>query len=76
MYQEKLRWAAVMENGEIIDQYQEEKTLSSEDIPRNGLRKFLLIDSDNTIVFVKELSPGWKFFYRRRTALSTGGRFE
>lgn len=58
MYQEKLRWAAVMENGEIIDQYQEEKTLSSEDIPRNGLRKFLLIDSD-TIVFVKELSPGF-----------------
>lgn len=75
MYEEKLTWVAVLEDGTQFPQYQEEEK-SSESIPRAKLRKFCLVDDANTVVFVKELEPGWRFFYRRRTALPVKGEVQ
>jgi len=78
MYQDKVVWSAVLEDGTIFAQYAEDgKERSSEDIPRNGLRKFcLLAKEDNRVLLVQEYQPGWKFFYRRRTAMDQGGPIE
>lgn len=46
-YEEKLSWIAIYEDGTRFDQYQETE-MSSENIPREKLRKFCLIDDDNT----------------------------
>ena len=66
-------WAAIMEDGTTYYQYEENKERSSEHIPRDKLRKFCLLTKNHKIIFVKELCPGWKFFYRRRTAMKQGG---
>ena len=77
MYKEKIIWSAILEDGTIITQYDGENERSSEDIPRQGLRKFCLIaKKNNKAIFIQELRLGWKFFYRRRTAMDQGGPIE
>lgn len=72
-YSEKLIWAAKYKDNTTIAQYDKDGTpISTESIPRDGLRVFMLIDQYNRAAFIQELRPGQQFIYRRRTALKTG----
>jgi len=73
MYKGKLTWSAVYEDGSSFGQYQDDKERSSEEISREKLRQFCLLTKPGKVVFVRELFPGWRFFYRRRTAMEQGG---
>lgn len=78
MRQDKVVWSAILEDDTVFAQYSEDgEERSSEDIPRNGLRKFCLLSKeDNRVLFVQEFQIGCRFFYRRRTAMDQGGPIE
>lgn len=72
-YTDKLVWAAKYHNKTTIAQYDKDGIpISTESLPREGLRVFMLIDQYHRAAFVQELRPGQQFIYRRRTALKTG----
>lgn len=73
MYKDKLTWLAIFKDGSNLGQYHNDQEQSSEQIPRDGLCKFCLLKNNNRVAFVRELLPGWRFFYRRRTAMEQGG---
>ncbi len=73
MYQDKLVWSAIFEDGSTFEQYQNGEEKSSEAVSREKLRKFCLLTKQGKPFFIRELSPGWRFFYRRRTAIEQGG---
>lgn len=72
-YKDKLVWAAKYKDGTTIPQYKEDHTpVSTDHLPRENLRVFMLIDNYDRVAFVQEFFPGDRFIYRRRTALRTG----
>lgn len=72
-YQSRVVWVAVYSDGSSFYEYEADgKNNSSEDIDRERLREFKLIDSKARTVISQEIIPGRCFFYRRRTALQTG----
>lgn len=72
-YISRVVWVAVYSDGSQICEYDENgENNSSEDIDRQRLREFKLIDSKSRTVISQEIVSGQCFFYRRRTALQTG----
>jgi hypothetical protein len=72
-YKSRVVWVAVYKDGSMITEYDEEgNNISSEEIDREKIREFKLVDSKGRTVISQEIVPGQCFFYRRRTALQTG----
>jgi len=71
-YKNRVFWAATYSDGNILTEYDDGESISSEMIDHKRLREFSLIDHKNRVVVSQEIIPGQCFFYRRRTALQTG----
>lgn len=70
----KLIWVARYGDESVFCQYEEDGTCHSvDDINRDGLRGFSLLDKSGNTIFHQVLRPGMRFFYRRRTALQQAG---
>lgn len=73
-YEHLVAWRAEYADGQTRHQVGElGKELSTDHLPRNGLRRFVLVDKNggNDIV-AHNFEPGDMLFYRRRTAMRPG----
>ena len=70
---EKFVWEAAYEDGTIIKQInQDEKDSSTEELPRKGLKSFMLVGIEEEKIFNLKFHVGDKFAFRRRVAVKAG----
>jgi hypothetical protein len=64
-------WIARYKDGAIIKQLDGDKHISSDDIDRNKLSEFILMDDSDPIIHL-HISEGQKLIYRRRIEITEG----
>jgi len=70
-----LHWQAAYEDGTVLNQYNEDATKNSyNDLNRDGLETFSLLDDQDNVIVTVELEPNCVLFWRMRVALHPSGR--
>lgn len=68
---EKFVWRATYKDESVINNREEDEYTKIEDLPRDGLRWFEIMDGDTCVLKVQIL-PGDAFAFRKRTAIKAG----
>lgn len=72
-HKSRVVWIATYKDGSTICEYDiDGRHISAEQIDRQKIREFKLVDAKGRTVISQDIHPGQCFFYRRRTALQTG----